>query len=648
MMQLIRDKAQGVFVWMIVAFIIITFATFGLSSYLSGSANVAVAVVNGDEILKSDYDRAYQNFQQRMQQQQGANYRADLFPESFLRQQVINSLVTDIIFEQYLQNQEFSASAVQVQSQLAQQNVFNDDNKQFSKRRYREVLSQQSINVEQYENSIRRQIAQQHLYKGLQDSAFVLHSDIEKYQKLKNQQRDIGVLRLSLAKFKSEVKITDEELQAYYKSHLAEFMTQEMVRVEYAELNLDKSALNFSVSDDEVKKYYTDNAKLYTTGTEKRKISHILINVNKKTDDATAKKLITDIYTKIIAGADFAELAKKSSEDRGSSKKGGDLGLVSKGDNDKSFDDVAFTTELNKVSKPVRSRFGYHLIKVDEIKSAVIKSFDSVKAKIKSNLKKSKAEEDFFKDVDRMDQLAYESSDSLGPMKDELNIEVQTSKLFTRSGGAGIFSDKRVLDQIFSDDVLNEGRNSTPIELSESHYVVVRLLKRQAATQKPFDDVKVIIKSRLLNDKANTLISESASQAVKKLVKGKTGDDIVTGIKFSKWNRFGYIARQQVATAGSGSDKESIDAVLRKKAFSMSRPSGATPTIETVSMTGGDKSVLVVFGVKESADTTTSSDVVSNELRSLTAANSDTELDSFIAFMREQADIKILKKAAEQ
>ncbi len=644
MMQLIRDKAQGVFVWMIVAFIIITFATFGLSSYLSGSANVAVAVVNGDEILKSDYDRAYQNFQQRMQQQQGANYRADLFPEAFIRQQVINSLVTDIIFEQYLLDHKFSASASQIQALLAQQNVFNDDNKQFSKRRYREVLSQQSINVEQYENSIRKQIAQQHLYKGLQDSAFVLSSDIEKYQKLKNQQRDIGVLRLSLAKFKSDVKITDEEQQAYYKSHLAEFMTAEMVSVEYAELNLEKSALHFSVSEDEAKKYYTENTKLYTTGTEKRKIRHILINVNKKTDDASAKKLITDIYEKINAGADFIELAKSSSQDLGSSKNGGDLGLVSKGDNDKSFDDVAFATKINEVSKPVRSRFGYHIIKVDEIKSVVTKSFDSVKTKIMSNLKKSKAEEDFFKDVDRMDQLAYETSDSLGPMKDELNIEVQTSKLFTRSGGAGILSDKRVLDQIFSDDVLNGGRNSTPVELSESHYVVVRLLKRQAATQKTLDDVKTIIQSRLLKEKANTLISESASQVVDKLLKGNTGDDIVSGMKYSKWSRFGYISRQQASVTDK--DKESIDAVLRKKAFSMSRPAGK-PSIDTISMAGGDKSVVVVFAVKEKSDAT-NSDEISNELRSLTAANSNTELDSFIAFMREQADIKILKKAVDQ
>ncbi len=641
MMQLIRDKAQGIFVWLIVAFIIVTFATFGLSSYLSAPSTVAVAVVNGDEILTPEYDRAYQNFQQRLQQQQGENYQPNLFPESFMRQQVINSLVTDLIFEQYLQEQDFSASVEQVQAELAKQNVFNGDNKLFSKARYREVLKQQSINVELYENSVKKQIVQQQLYNGLQDSAFVLESDVEKFKRLKNQQRDIGVLRLSIAKFKNDVKVTDKELDEYYKTHSAEFMTPEMVSVEYAELDLEKSALNFSITDDEAKKYYSENIKLYSAGTERRKIRHILINVNKKIDDATAKKQITALYEKIIAGAEFEAVAKKSSQDLGSSKKGGDLGLVSKGDNDKSFDEVAFSLEKNKVSQPVRSRFGYHLIKVDEIKPVKITEFSQVKEKIKSELKKNKAENDFYKDVDRMDQLAYDSSTSLAPMKDELNIEIKTSKLFPRSGGGGIFSDKRVLDQVFSDDVLNKGRNSTPVELSESHYVVVRLAKREPAKQKPFDDVKIVINSRLLNEKSSALIAKSLSVAIDKLSDGAVGDDV---IKYSKWTRYGYLGRTQ-----SAANKDSIDAVVRNKAFNMPRP-GKKPVIETVNMTGGDKSIVVVYGVKEGGSDTPKSDpaAISNELRGLTAANGTTELDAFIAFIREQADIKIIKQAAEQ
>ncbi len=644
MMQLIRDKAQGIFVWLIVAFITITFATFGLSSYLSGPSTVAVAIVNGNEILTPEYDRAYQNFQQRLQQQQGENYQPNLFPESFMRQQVINSLVTDLIFEQYLQEQDFSASVGQVQAELAKQNVFNGDNKLFSKARYREVLKQQSINVELYENSVKKQIVQQQLYSGLQDSAFVLESDVEKFEELKKQQRDIGVLRLSAAKFKSDVKITDKEREKYYETHSKEFMTPEMVSVEYAELDLEKSALNFTITDDEAKNYYSENIKLYSSGTERRKIRHILINVNKKIDDATAKKQITVLYEKIVAGAEFEAIAKKSSQDLGSSKKGGDLGLVSKGDNDKSFDEVAFSLEKNKVSQPVRSRFGYHLIKVDDIKPVKTIAFAKVKEKIKFELKKNKAESDFYKDVDRMDQLAYDSSTTLAPMKDELNIETKTSKLFPRSGGGGIFSDKRVLDQIFSDDVLNQGRNSTPVELSESHYVVVRLAKREPAKQKSLEDVKIVINSRLLNEKSNALIAKSVSTAVDKFSDGVVGDDVVSDIKYSKWTRYGYLSRTQ-----SAADKDSIDAVVRNKAFNMPRPD-KKPVIETVNMTGGDKSIVVVYGVKDGSSNMSKSEpaAISNELRSLTAANSATELDAFIAFIREQADIKIIKQAVEQ
>lgn len=643
MMQLIRDKAQGIFVWLIVAFIIITFATFGLSSYLSGSANVSVAVVNGQEILATEYDRAYQNFQQRLQQQQGANYRPDMFPESFVRQQVIDSLVTDLIFEQYLQDQDYSASATQVQSQLIKQSVFNGDNKKFSKARYREVLDQQSINVVSYENSIKKQIIQQQLYKGIQGSSFVLDAEVKQYEKLKNQQRDIGELRLSLAKFKNEVKISDDEIETYYKTHTSEYMTPEMVSVEYVELDLEKIAQNFTVADEEAKNYYSNNIKLYSTGNEQRKIRHILINVNKKTDDETAKKQITALYDKIIAGAEFTEIAKKSSQDPGSSKQGGDLGLSSKGDNDKSFDEVAFSLKKNEVSKPVRSRFGYHLIKVDDIKSAKVTDFAEVKDKIKTELKKNKAEDGFYKDVDRMDQLAYESSGSLGPMKDELNLELKTSSLFSRSGGGGIFSDRRILDQIFSDDVLNQGRNSAPVELSESHYVVVRLAKKESAKQKPLETVKSAIKSRLLTDKANTLITKSATDAAAKLSKGIVGDKIVSEVQYTKWTRYGNINRNKT----TANDKDSIDPVIRKKAFNMPRPA-TTPTIETMTLTGGDKAVIVVFAVKEAATTKNTKPELNNEVRGLTAANSNTELDAFIGFIKEQADIKIIKKTLDQ
>ncbi len=643
MMQLIRDKAQGIFVWLIVAFIIITFATFGLSSYLSGSANVAVAVVNGDEILVTQYDRAYQNFQQRLQQQQGANYRPDMFPESFVRQQVIDSLVTDLLFEQYLQAHNYSASATQVQSQLIKQTVFNGEDKQFSKARYRKVLDQQSINVVSYENSIKKQIVQQQLYKGIQDSTFVLNTEVEQYEKLKNQQRDVGVLRLSMAKFKSDVKVSDSELETYYKTHTAEFMTPEMVSIEYVELDLDKIAQNFSVTDDKAKKYYDNNIKLYSAGNERRKIRHILISVNKKTDDETAKKQITALYEKINAGADFTEVAKKSSQDIGSAKQGGDLGLVSKGDNDKSFDEVAFSLAKNKVSQPVRSRFGYHLIKVDEIKPVTITAFNDVKDKIKKELKKNKAEDGFYKDVDRMDQLAYESSGSLGPMKDELNLDIQTSELFSRSGGGGILSDRRVLDQVFSDDVLNQARNSAPIELSESHYVVVRLAKRESAKQKPLNNVKAVIKSRLLTEKAEAMISKSASDAADKLSNGIVGDKIVSDIQYTKWTRYGKINRIQESAA----DKDTIDPVVRKKAFSLPRP-GSKPTIEKISLNGGDKSVIVVYAVKENNTKEAAEPELNNQIRGLTAANSNTELEAFIAFIKEEADIKILKQSAEQ
>lgn len=627
MLQLIRDRAQGLVVWVIVGLIIITFALFGLSSYLSGNAKVNVASVNDVEISQTEFLRAYQNYQERLKQMFGKNYKPEMFNENVIKQQVLDGMVTREVLTQALSSAGFTASAEQVLSKITSISSFHDETGKFSTKQYKRALALQGMNSVMFEQDVKRDIADEHLFTGLVGSTFTTPAQVSDFARLYGQKRNIEYLQISHNEFIKSSAITDDEVKKYYEENSAEFTTPEMVSIDYLELDIKQAAKQVNIEDAVIKQHYEQNISQYESVEEQRKASHILITVDSKTDDAAASKTAAQLLARIKQGESFEALAKEFSKDPGSASKGGDLGFFAKGVMDKAFEESVFAMKKGQISEPVKSAFGYHLIKLTGIKAGEVAPFNDVKDKIKSELQLQQAEQQFYTDVDKLNNLSYETPDSLQPAADALGLKIKQSSLFTRQGGKEILANPKVISAAFSRDVLSKGKNSEMIELSETHVIVLRNKQHKPAAPLELAKVKDRIVNNLKKDKAVAIANELAKDILAKINAGSVAESIAKTNKAIEMHKPGLMAR-----IPSKDDK--VNPAIRQAAFSMVKPS-AKASVKQVPLRNGDQAIVIIDKVVdgEAVDKT--------EQDKLLSAYGNAGYDSYIEYLKSKADIKI-------
>jgi peptidyl-prolyl cis-trans isomerase D len=639
MLQSIRDRAQGIIVWTIVGLIIITFALFGLSSYLSGTAKAVVATVNGVEISETELLREYQNAQQRLQQMLGANYRADLFNEQIMKEQVLEGLIQRELINQQLDAENYHVAPQQVVATLQQMPAFQDTNGQFSAENYRRVLSLQGIPAEVFEMQLARDIANEHLRNGIVRSTFVTEAEGQRYQSLQEQQRKIGYLRIPQQRYFEQITVSDAEINGFYEQHADEFKTPEEVSVDYVELNLAELAKQFDISDAEVRDYYDQHQENYVSQQEQRKVRHILVKVDADIDDQAARKKIESLATRVQNGEAFEAIAKAESQDPGSASQGGDLGFISLGIMDKAFEQAAFQLAKNQLSQPIRTRFGYHLIEVTEIKPVELKPFDEVKAQIRKDLQTQQAEQRFYEEVDKLNNLSYEIPDSLIPVAEQLGLEVKQSPLFTTSGGEGLFSNDRIVSAAFSEEVLQQNRNSDLLEISDTHVVVLHLREHKAASQRPLDEVRQIIAGRIKQQQAREMADQDAKTALSRLAAAEAPEKVAAAY-LQKWQDAGFIKRQ-------ASETDKLNEQIREAAFSLPRPKGNQPELTSLILPGGDAVVVALYTIQD-GEPVTDTEALQAVEQQLANMSGQIEYSAFLAYLKSKADITRNLKPSEE
>ena len=289
MLQLIRENAQGLIMWVIIILVILGLSGFVLSSYTASNIKNYVVKVNDTEITRNEFQRAFNSYQQRLQQSLGENY-ARFFNEAMMRETVLNGMIENELMAQLTHEAGFRASANQVYQHIQSNPMFKDENGQFSKEKYNMVIQQYfGFSPEHYEAELAKGSAQDQLRNGIRESAFSLKSDINELERLSSQQRDIGYLRVDRAKVASSISVSDEEIEQYYTANKTAFMTEEQVQVAYLELNLKDMAKQQQVTDEEIKSFYQENLSRYSQA-EERKASHILLKLPEKEDLAAALK----------------------------------------------------------------------------------------------------------------------------------------------------------------------------------------------------------------------------------------------------------------------------------------------------------------------------------------------------------------------
>ena len=523
MLDAIRKHTTGWMAKVILALITIPFALFGIDSYLNQAGrDVAIAKVNGDKISIQEYSNAIENVRNRMQAD--GKVDAAMLDSPQLKQSVLDGLITRRLVNAEIHKANFRISDEQLSQHILGMPEFQENGK-FSEDIYQKTLAQNKMTATKFENDRRSELLTQQARDGLAALVSVPKGVAEQTLQFAYQQREVSAAEIKTAQFISQVKVTPEQVKAYYDLHKDKFVVPEQVKLEFAMLSAASFVAQMKVDDKEIKDFYDANSAKFQ-GDEQRHASHILISRGTSDKDkAAAKAKAADILAQLRkAPKSFEALAMKYSQDP-SGAKGGDLGSFGRGAMVKPFENAVFGMKVGQISDLVESEFGYHIIRLDGI-TGQNTTFDSMKLQIKGELSWQKAQAKYAELADDFSNTVYEQSGSLKPAADKFNIQLQTSGWLSRDDGAKFFKNEKLMNSVFSDTVLKEKRNTEAIEVSPNNMMSARVVDYKASAPRSFDEVKGGIEAVLKLEQAVKLAANKGAAALAKLKAGDAGKDL--------------------------------------------------------------------------------------------------------------------------
>jgi len=609
----------------IVAAISIPFALWGVQAYFQGSDPQVAAEVNGEPIQERQVSQAVSSRRQQLQQRFDGQL-PDAFTDGMLRQQVLEQLITRELLRQRAEQAGLRVTDERVAAKIRQQEPFQRDGS-FDQQAYRQRLSQVGLTPEQYEERVRRGDQVQQLRTGVSQSALIFDAEARLAARLRQEERRVAVVERKRDGMADTVEISDEAIRSYYESNQKRFETPRRVRIRYIELSLDDLGQQIEIPEQELRAQYRANTEQYRAAAE-RKASHILIQMP---DDAgedakrEARKQAERLAERAREGGDFDALAKEYSDDPGSAQDGGDLGYVGRGDMAQPFEEALFgLDEPGAVAGPVETSFGYHVIKLEAIRDPQPKPFEAVRDQIRDKLAKQRAERMFYDRVEVLKNEAYENPGSLAPAAEAVGLDIQQSDWFSRRQGEGIASADAIRQNAFSEAVLQEGRNSEPVELGERRVAVLRVSGERPPETKALEAVRDQVRQQLTQQRVQEKLETWTSETLARLRNGASPEALADAEGVSV-NDAGWIRR-------NGSD---LGRALTQKAFAMAPPDGGGTRYAT-SDTSGGRAVVVVNGSRLPEVEAEAVDTARQRLRQ---GISQAELRAWIQGLKSEAEI---------
>jgi peptidyl-prolyl cis-trans isomerase D len=589
MLQAMRDKVMGVLGWVIIGLIIVTFALFGLGSYMQDKSRVYAAKVNDSEITPRELQMAYQQQRSQMEEMLGEAYDPAMIDDKLLRKRALEGLITQRLLLETAEANGMAISDQLLAAYIHSAPVFQDDGS-FSEDRYQRLLYQQGQTPAGFEHSTRQRLIVEQFINGLSQTAFVTDGELAQAYRLQEQKRDFSYWVVAAQSLQETIEPTEQQLRAYYDEHSEQFAVPERVRLAYVRLSADKLSEGIEADEAEIEaQYQARRSELKSK--EQRRASHILIQVPQDAEQATidaARNEAQGLLEQIRNGADFAELAREHSDDPGSAEKGGDLGFFAKGVMAPEFEQAVFSLKPGDVSELVRTQFGYHIIKLEAIQSGEVPSLDEMREQLAADVKRRAAEEVFYDQLDELTNITYESSDSLDAAAEVLGLEIQHSDWLNADGGPGIGGNAEVVSAAFSDDVLEAGHNSEPVELDTNDVVVVRVEEREPAQKLSFDEAREQVTREVRRQLAAEEARARGEALLAKLADGTQADQL---------KDFEDAVFHQASAVKRSVQDHNPEVV--KKAFSLPRPTEGGSVDEGVALSNGDYAVIHLVGVSD-------------------------------------------------
>ena len=529
MLQAFRThKRWMMFIAMI--FIIPSFVVTGIYSYnrMSDSEN-DLATVGDTSITMMDFDNAKRQYLDNFRRQMGQSFKPNMLDTAEARASILAALISDRAISLEIASEYMNVGEADAINLVKQAPAFQRDGK-FSTEAYQQFLNSMGKSDEQFVLELRRDLTRQMLLSAVSQTTQASNTVAQRIHDLLTEERTIRTFEIKPTAFLKSVSVTDAEAQSYYDQNKSLFAVPESVDIEYVVLS-PESYKNIKASEDDIKTFYEQNLQRFSTP-EERRASHILIAVNNEKTDADAKKEADEIYKQLQADpSKFAQLAKSKSADPGSARQGGDLGFFQKGMMVPEFDNAVFSGKKGDLVAPVKTQFGYHIIKIVDVKPAQAKPLKEVRGEIEALYQQQAAIRAFAEDAENFSNMVYEQSESLQPVAERFGLKIQTVKNVTRD-----FEDQlinpNVIEALYGFDVLEDKRNSNAIEVASNTLLSARVTAHHKQTVKTFDEVKGDIVATLKNQKATEAARAQGSADIAKLLdkksaSGKFGDKTV-------------------------------------------------------------------------------------------------------------------------
>ena len=615
MLENFRDNMKGI-AFAIVVLIAIVFAFSGIGSLsISGSASETAVKVNGERITELEVQQALNTEKQRiLNENEGLD--AALLEDDLIRPQVVEQIVGRKLLSQEASSGGMAISSRTTGKLLLDTPTFQTDGR-FDQELYLYRVRNLGYTSASFLEMIEENLLIEQFVRGFVASGFTTSNELELLASVFEQQRDYYYLTLPLQPVKDAIKVTDQQVAAYYEDKKTNYQAEEMVVVDYIELSPAQFNDAEAVSEEQVKARFDEQAQSLESGVSLQ-AAHILLS------DPDAA-LLSEVQSKLDAGEDFAALAKAYSQDVGSADFGGDLGFTTGDTFPESFEAALAALEIGQVSAPVETDSGTHLIKLVDKQKTVI-DFASERARIEQELVSELRSEWLVEKLANLKELSF-NAESLSEVAEDLGLTAQVSEAFTRSGAAGIAAYPAVQKAAFSAEVIAENYASEVIDLGDDRYVVLKLNKSIPARQKELAEVKDSIVAAISTDLANAELAIQGEALLARVAAGETVEAVAKSQDLS-W--------QVVLDAKRSTGDINPDV----KRFVFQLPATAdSDVVESFYTRAGDLVVVAMTEVTPGDSSTLSTEQKNNLLYAGAVANSSRELQALQATLL--ADAKI-------
>jgi len=633
MLQKIRDslQAQKWLAYLVLGALALVFAAWGAYGIVNlsvGGANYAAEAGNQKVTIEAARN-AWMQQQARYQQQLGAEIPA---PQKLaLQDRLLESMIREALLTERAQDLGYRVSQREILDTIHSEPGFQIEGV-YNAAVAKDRLAQAGLSVDAFKDELRGSLERSQIQNGIAVSDFVTPVEMQRTQALQNEEREVRYAQISADKYAADVQVDDAAVQAYYKSREAQYMTAEAVRLQYAELRLDQLAAQVTPSDADIRAAYEKNKDRYMQA-EKRHGRHILISVGK--DDAAARKTAEDVLAQAKAGKDFAALAKQYSQDPGSAEKGGDLNWADRNQFVGPFSDALFSMNPGELRGPVKTQFGYHILRLDEIQPAKGKTLEEVRGELESELKRNAASDKFGETQEQLQAKLEQSGNDLDALVTQFKLQKGEVPQFLRgAGGAPLGVAQPIQELVFGDTALGIGRVGGPRLVGEDRLVLVKVLDHHKPEPKPIADVRDGIVAAIRKERGSQAAVKAAEDARKKLDAGASFDEIVKDL-----------GSTAAPARFIGRTDPSVPTQIRELAFNSPKPTDKAVNRFVALPTGG-AAVVAVTNMRAGA---TQPDKQQQEAQARQEASRQGMADAsaYVEEMRRNADVRKNLKAFE-